>query len=344
VTAAENPGRHRVCLGCRTLLGAGETCGAARGHEAVALDDAAQRARLDDEVWGPDSRARQLRRAAKAGAGGGALGSVLEGCSGCDAVQGLEGCGELASAGEGLAAVLLAIVAAAVFALVTVVVVWVVLGLVRLIREKLDRPKPHGALRKPPKARGRSNGAGTAAGDARLALPWKDGGALAYAFELHTKSAFGGDALLRDAMTAGFDVTLDDGRVVRFPPGRITIVGKLDRAEVDRDRVDAFLASVDPTKAERSSLFPYDHARALSIAPGDRLEVLGELELNADTTQGHAYRASAGMLVPVGVPVLRVRRRADDDAHYRVRGGGQDEAAEAEAEAEEDAEPRRENM
>lgn len=329
--------RRRVCLGCRTLVGSGEACGGGRGHDVVALADPAGRARLDDEVWGPDSRARKLRQAAKAGAGGGLFGGALQGCGALDGLNALEGCGELAGAGEGILGVLVAIVVAVVAAIVAALVVALVSGAVNLVRKWLDRPKPHGALRKPPRASGRSNGAGTVSGGARLALPWKDGASAAYALELHTKTAFGGGALLRDAMAAGFDVTLDDGRRLRVPPGRITVVGKLPTADIDREHVESFLGELDGG-GEPRTLFPYDHARALVLNEGDRIDVLGELETSADGSQGHGYRASAGLLVPVGVPVLRVRRRADDDAHYRVAGGPPSgTAAEAEAELEEEA-------
>jgi hypothetical protein len=60
--------------------------------------------------------------------------------------------------------------------------------------------------------------------------------------------------------------------------------------------------------AEKRALFPYDFARATEIGPGDRVEVLGELERTADGAQGHGYRASAGLMTPVGVPVLRLRQ------------------------------------
>ncbi len=330
--------RQRVCLGCRTLLAAGETCGAKKGHDAVALGAPDQRARLDDEVWGPDSRARKLRQAAKAGAGGGLFGGALQSCGVLDGLQVLEGCGEVAGAGEGFLAVVLALAAVAVAAIAVALFAAVVMGAINLIRRKLDRPKPHGALRKPPKASGRFNGAGTVTEGAHVALPWKEGESVAYALELHTKTAFGGDALLRDAMTAGFEVKLDDGRIVRVPPGRVTVVGQLPVADVDRGRVDAFLGELDPGGGSRS-LFPYDHARAVVLNAGDRIDVLGDLELSADGSEAHAYRASAGLLVPVGVPVLRVRRRADDDAHFRVAGGPPSSGeAEAEEEAEADAE------
>ena len=277
------------------------------------------------------------------------FGGFFQGCNACDALQGLEGCGNLADAGEGIVAVLLFVLAAAVFAIVAALVGWLVMALVRWIRQRMDKPKPHGALRKPPKASGRSNGAGVVSGEARVALPWKRGSAVAYALELHTKSAFGGGALLRDAVTAGFDVTLDDGRRVRIPAGRVTMLGKLENADVERERVDAFLGDIDALHAERT-LFPYDHARAVAIEPGDRVEVLGELERTADTTQGHGYRASAGLMTPVGVPVLRVRKRVDEGTRVRVGGDGETDAeaeasaeteAEAEASAEADASTRR---
>lgn len=333
--------RHRVCLGCRTLLGKGETCGGRKGHAIAALDVAADRARLDDEVWGPDSRARKLRQAAKVGAGGGAFGGFLQGCNACDALQGLEGCGNLADAGEGIVAVLVFMLAAAAFAIVAALLGWLVMALVRWIRARMDTPKPHGALRKPPKASGRTNGTGVVSGESRVALPWTSGEALAYAFELHTKTAFGGGALLRDAVTAGFDVTLDDGNVVRVPPGRVTVVGKLPPADIERRQLARFVDDIDARhEVEERPLFPYDFARAVAIGPGDRVEVLGELERTADGAQGHGYRASAGLLTPIGVPVLRVRERAAGEARVRV-GADADAEAEADASAEADERGRR---
>ncbi len=309
------------------MLADGQTCGSKRGHEVVELGDEAQRRRLDDEVWGPDSRARQLRRAAKAGASGGAFGSILQGCGGCDALSGIEGCGELAGAGEGIIAVLFAVVAFILFAVVAAALVWLVSKLVAYIREKLDRPKPHGALRTPPRAGGRSYGAGTIEQSPRalIATPWKKGECAAYALELLVRAPFGGGALLRDASCAGFDITLDDGRRVRIPKGRIRVVStRLEEDDVDRKRVDDYLRELDPhgDPTSEHSLFPYDHARALALSPGARVDVLGELEPTADATDAHGYRASAGLLVPVGIPVLRVRRAVEDAVRVRVSNDG----------------------
>lgn len=323
----------RICLGCRTLLAEGQTCGAKRNHTAVSLGVAAERSRLDDEVWGPDSRARQLRRAAKAGAGGGFFGSLLDGCSGCDV--GLEGCGDLAGGG---AEVIGAIIGFIVFAVIAAAVVWLVSKLVQWIREKMDRPKPHGALQKPPRPGGRWFGAGTITGESRIATPWKEGECAAYALELLARDPFAGGALLRDASSAGFDITLDDGRRVRIPKGPIRIVStKLEEDDVDKKRVDEYLRDVDPgaDSAADRSLFPYDHARAVTLSSGARVDLYGELEMTSNP-DAQGYRASAGMLVPVGIPILRVRRAVEDAMRVRVAddGGGTASAAPAEAEAE----------
>ena len=325
--------RTRVCLACRTLLGERESCGA-RGHQAVSLRDAAGRKRLWDEVWGPDSRARQLRQAAKAGAGGGLAGSLGNACTGCElSGLALDAC-SLAELGEGLVAVLVGLVVAAVVAVLAITVFWLIKAIVNAIRAWLDKPKPHGALLAQPKVPRVRSGRGRVKARGTVDLPWKSGSAVAYAFELHRKNVFGGGAMLRDAATGGFDVETADGRVVRIPAGRLRVVGKLARDQVDEARVGAFLGGVDPAAAsgEDEPVFPYDEARAVVVAPGDEVEILGELGTSVDTTASHAYRASAGILVPVGLPVIRVLPRAGaGDAGPRARI-----APDAEAEALED--------
>lgn len=300
------PTRSRICLACRTLLGPLETCSGGRQHVAVALDDPGGRKRLWDEVWGPDSRARQLRRAVKAGAGGGIGSSVLD-CAGAGCNP-LDAC-TVASSGAEVVAVLAVILLALVAALAIGLLVWLSARLVEEIRERMDKPKPHGALLAPPKPRGDVQGRGIVKTGPGVPLPWKPGRAVAYAFELHEKRAFGGGAMLRDAATAGFEIELADGRVVRVPAGRLRILGKRGKEEaVERERLDAFLREAAPgDTGEDRRLFPYEHVRALVLSPGDRVELLGDLEPSADPAAAHAYRASAGVLIPIGVPVVRVR-------------------------------------
>ncbi len=289
--------RTRICLACRTVLAEGDECPGGRGHGSIALTTPGGRKRLDDEVWGPDSRARALRQAAKAGAGGGGLGLGLEGCTGCEL-------GEVAGLGELVAAVVVFVVVA----VAAVLVVWVVKKIIELVREWRDKPKPHGALLGAPKPRGRITGRGVVLPGPPIELPWTAGAASAYAFELHAKSVLGGLAMLRDAVTAGFDVQLDDGRVVRVPAGRIAVRGKLQKEPVTEERLERYLREVDPSRATESrDLFPHDFARALVVRPGDRVDVLGELEPLADASGSSGYRANAGVLAPVGVPKIVVR-------------------------------------
>jgi hypothetical protein len=123
--------------------------------------------------------------------------------------------------------------------------------------------------------------------------------------ELHEKRVFGGGAMLRDAEAAGFDIELDDGRVVRVPPGRIRMYGAKSREKVAGDKMGAILEPIEATGDGVRPLFPYDFAETIVLREGDRVEVMGELEPAADTAAGGGYRASAGILAPVGVPVLR---------------------------------------
>jgi hypothetical protein len=335
--------RTRICLACRTLLGDGEACGA-HGHQAISLGERVERGRLWQEVWGPDSRARQVRRAMKAGAGGGITGGISDCSGGCN---GLDACNVL-DAGEGLPAVLAGIVLAVVAAVLFFAVAWLIGKLVAYIRERMDKPKPHGALLAPPKVRGPVWARGRVRATTSVPLPWKVGNAVAYAFELHHKNVLGGGAMLRDAATAGFDVELDDGRIVRVPRGRVQLRGKLQKESVEREVLDAFLRPLDPgdevgepasDKAEYTrSLFPYAYARALVVSPGDQVDVLGVVETAADPSAPHAYRASAGLLVPVGVPMLRVRARARvDEGAPDVRVGTDGSAAVVDEELESEA-------
>jgi hypothetical protein len=302
----------RVCVSCRTILRDGGDC-EGKHHKTIALGEKVGRRQLDDEVWGPDSRARTMRKMAKAGASGGGLGGILQGCGGgCD---GLSGCGDLAGAGEGALAVLAVLAAILVFALVGIIVWFIAKKIIEYWR---DRPKPQGALLAPPGARGkRVQCAGIVKSGKLVDLPWREGQALAYAFEIHQKRVFGGGAMAREARTGGLEVALDDGRTLRIPEGRVHITTKKKDDDVDKKQLDDFLGDLDPWRlAEEPSLFPYDFARAITIAPGDRIEMLGEVTTAADESGAQGYRANAAILVPASVPTLRVRQPG---AEPRVR-------------------------
>ncbi|HEY8076674.1 MAG TPA: hypothetical protein VIF62_21260 [Labilithrix sp.] len=298
-----------ICISCRTLLRDGETC-EGKKHHTVSLGTPSGRGALDDEVWGPDSRARTMRKMAKAGATGGATGGLFQGCGGgCD---GVSGCGDLAGSGEGI----LIVLAIVVFALAGIVIWWLAKKIYEWWR---DRPKPQGAMLAPPSVKGkRVQCAGIVKSGKSVALPWRDGEALAYAFELHEKRVFGGGAMLREARTGRLEIALDDGRTLRVPEGRVHLVANKREDEVSGSRLREYLAEVGAKKQDDDrDLFPYDLARSVTLAPGDRVEVMGEVELTSDTAQEQGYRANAAIVAPVGVPVLRVKR---DAPRVRVAG------------------------
>lgn len=288
----------------------------------VSLLDRSDRDLLDDEVWGPDSRARALREAAKVGSGSGLGGGLLQGCgdlAGCD-VSGLDAC-DAAGSGEGILAVLAVIVAAIVFAIVGAALYFIIRALVRYIRKKLQTPKPHGALLDPPKPSKRVVVArGVVRSGKPMPLPWTTTSALGYAMELYEDHVFGGGAMVRDARTAGLEVALDDGRILQIPAGRVRILGKREKvSSAENEKIQQLVKSLDPKAplVNARDLFPFDHVRAVTIAPGDRVEVLGELGMAADT-RATGYRESAGVVVPIGTPILRVHK-AQQTSETRVR-------------------------
>lgn len=295
----------RVCLTCRTLYDANEECRGKR-HKTVSIVSQAGRQQLDDEVWGPDSRARAMRQAAKAGAGGGAA-SGLDWCGGgCgpfDACDGLTASGELGG-------VLVGIIVVIIGALVGIALFFVIRWLVRFLREKFRKPVPHGALQAAPKLKkGVTSMSGVVRGGNSLETPWKNASsAYAWAMELHENRVLGGGAMLRDARTAGFALQLDDGRSLRIPAGRIRVVSPLHRVDdADTTKLEGMVRNIDRARGDARTVFPFDYARAITIEEGDRVEVLGELTPDPDA-QGGGYRQNAGGFIPVGVPYLRVHK------------------------------------
>lgn len=319
----------RVCLTCRTLYDHGEDC-RGKNHRTVSLVAREGRAALLDEVWGPDSRARAMRKAAKAGVGGGAAGA-LDWCGGCTPFDACEGIGAGGEIGGLIGALILVVVGAIVGVLLFVVV----RAIVRFVREKLRRPLPHGALQAAPKlTKGAPSASGVVRGGQPLEAPWKDGESVyAWAMELHEARVLGGGAMLRDARTAGFSLELVDGRSLRVPAGRVRVVSPLTRVDADLAKLEGMVRDIDRARGDAPSVFPFELARAVTIEEGDRVEVLGELVPDPDA-QGGGYRSNAGGFIPAGVPYLRVEKaakmRVAPSLPPRPREGGE---AEAEAEA-----------
>lgn len=294
--------RVRVCVDCRTLLGPQEACDAGPKHRVVSLDTKKGRATLLTEVWGPPSLRRRAKQLAKAGGSGIGTGSLLEGCGACD------GCGLGESAGHFLAvvAVVLAVAVAAV------AVVWIVAKTIEWVRAYLNRPKPNGGI-VPPPALGRKAGpSGVVIGAAGMLAPATGTSCVAWALYLKSTRFLGTDLMLHDAETSGFQVKLDDGTTARIPMGRVRLEGRAERRNrSDAENVDAFvktLAPNDDPKDEGLDPFPFDAVDEIVVRPGDRVQLIGKLEREADPDSPGGYREANVVVVPAGVPALRVER------------------------------------
>lgn len=295
--------RSRVCIDCRSVLAEGESC--APKHRVTSLDTPKGRDVLLNEVWGPPSFRRQARRLAKAGGGGAAAGSALDGCgsvSGCD-LAGIDG--EIGAA----------IVVIVVAALAAVAVGWVIWKIIQAIREHQARPKPHGALSPPPPPRGRTlRGTVHAPGD-RHDSPVSTTANVGYSLEYRASRVIGRATTLVDAATEGFEVRCDDGQRVRVPAGTIRLVAKPRKLDDDeRERADKHLSTIDALRTKNveadnpmTDPIPFDAVYAAHLCDGDRVEISGELEARPDPdAAGGGYRSAAMLLVPIGVPTVHV--------------------------------------
>lgn len=291
--------RSRVCLDCRSVTADDSPCPAGPRHRVV--DVASEgRAKLVDEVWGPASWRRERRKLARAGGGGAAAGGIGEIFSGCDGCSGIE-------LGGDLGAIFGAILVILAVALVAIVLVWAIGKLVAYINRKRQEPKPHGALLLPTRHYSERRVRGTVLGEKPTGTsPLSDEPCVAWAAELTCKRWMTRHVMLRDGASFGFDIRLDDGRIARVPAGMI----RLHRGGEEQKYlgVDDYLQEIDPNyrSDDDEPAIPYDDAAAVDIRPGDRVEVFGELLVEADPDAAQTYRGTTAMVLrPTDVPLIR---------------------------------------
>ena len=116
--------------------------------------------------------------------------------------------------------------------------------------------------------------------------------------------------LVRDAWTTGLAITLDDGRAVRVPAGRLVVsytiahptpgVTSLDAAAIAR-----YLAWLGiPPPRGRRPVVPAELARVVRLEVGDRVKLRADLVGDeAPDNGGGGYRSAAGLRTR-GVPVI----------------------------------------
>ena len=265
------PARTHICLECRTLCV--KTCPG--GHKRVVLlRERGGRDQLVDDVWGPAS----LRPALLTGAAVAPPASNSR-WSGWD----LFGIFELDWFG-------LILIAGALF--------WFAgAAIVRLFRKRAALATAQGARRSGASLL-RTGQVGTVALTNVESI--FDRPAVAFGTQLSCN----GNVMLRDGSTIGFDVVLDGGQRVHVPAG-LCAIDMTDAKALHG--LDNYLADVDPRRAFEPGVDPFHHddARVMTIAPGDRVEILGELEPIAATVSGGYRDAAASQLVPRGGVRLR---------------------------------------
>lgn len=296
--------RSRVCIDCRTVVGDLAECPGGRVHRIVDLGSNG-RAKLVDEIWGPPSWRRERRRLARAGGGGaaaGGLGEIFSGCGGCDGCTGVE-------LGGDLGAVLGAIVVIIAVALAAIAIVWLIGKLIAYIQAKRNELKPNGALLPPYRHRALRRHRGVVLGDANNGKnPITDEPCVGWAAELTSKRFMHNAVMLRDGASYGFDVRLENGRVVRVPAG----VLRLERGGDEQGGgvfLDDYLKSVDPSyfAGDDEPALPFDRAAVVEVRPGDEVELAGNLHLAPDPDAAQTYRETAAMVLVPNEPVA-IRR------------------------------------
>ncbi|MCE9578730.1 MAG: hypothetical protein K8W52_36735 [Deltaproteobacteria bacterium] len=280
------PARGAICLACRTALPIGAPCPHGHGpSRSLATTDGHEA--LVAATWGPPSLRTRALQASRAGVTGGG-GTALADCGSCGA-----------GSAEGLV----------VFAIAAIVLFGVWFGIRALIdwrRRRRHQLRPRPALALPaPRDRGRL---GTVVARSAVAAdPFTGRRAVAYGIEMRWRS----DPMLRDAAALGFDIALDSGERVRIPPGACVLDPRgASRIEADAPAVLAYLEALDPHGAAGGeyAAVPAHRVAVVTLAAGDRVEVLGELTPIPDPeAPSTAYRdAPPTVLVPAGVPQLRV--------------------------------------
>ena len=290
------PERTSICLACRTALLPDEACDTCQGQRTASLSSVTGRELLTQAAWGPpDVRLAEARLALHAEHAV-ALLALFGFVAGLFALW-------LLLPGLGPLHVLGAALSMALF--------W---GGGNMLLARRGSTFPIGApplLAPGPAAAVRVGLGGEALGEAALLAPGSGTECLAYALELHFVGYWGDRLMYRDAVTCGFDVLLDDGRLARVPPGRIRMLGPV-RQVIDLDNLvlEEYLARVDRQHEPGRAFDPlrYNVVSELLLVAGERVELVSRFEPEPNSSAVPAsYRDPAPAIWTArGVPVLRV--------------------------------------
>lgn len=271
-----------LCPRCRRLVTPDAPC-VLDSATPLSTDDAAQRERLVEVMWGTPAE-RTALQAAQLPAGPQRLTAGLLG-------GGLTITAMLSAGVEGVLAV-----AAATFSAVAC-------GALRGSRRRVLVPADATALPAfPVVGRGRIEGAPP------LTAPGSGMRCAAWAIELRHEGSWGARTTLRAGASAGFDVRLDGGECVRIPTGALWLDGPLSQVDDEDGSIEDLLRVLDPRAASADwALFPYNVIRESTLPLTGTVEVRGQVASRPlQELASLTYRdAAPSVLVPVGLPVLR---------------------------------------
>ncbi|MCG8416338.1 MAG: hypothetical protein MJE77_00180 [Proteobacteria bacterium] len=320
------PLRNALCLQCRTALFEGESCAIDSAHSVADMDDVYGREVLVAAVWGPRhvreynlrsaSRAQQnLTALASIGAGLGALTwALLPGVGILPLFGGLASGAVLWTCGNRMLGNRPTAYPVGAEPLPDTTG----MGLGR--RGEVMRAEVPGTLDDIARAtpgdldgieRGQRRNDHPTQGEMRLFSPASGTMCMAYAVQLHYQGYWGDRIMFRDAVTAGFEVELDCGRIAYIPAGRVRLVGPMhQQIDVDNLRLDRYIKAFDPRHSAGDAFDPlrFNVVYEQVIVPGDRVELISLFEpvVNARANPTHYREPAPSILAPRGVPILRL--------------------------------------
>jgi hypothetical protein len=282
----------RICVACRTAYAAGDVCMGGDGHEVVALDDPAQRRRMIDAVWGDLEARRKLHASAVSTQR--RMGQLIVG----GGVSGFVGGVWLGPVG---AATLCAIGGTFVGGLIA-----------HASRPRMPSAYPIGA---PAPAWPKVSARGRVRGAIGVESPATGESCAAWSLVLRYDGVWGERVMLRAGASAGLEIALDGGEVLRIPAGPVALTESAQQVDdLAAARVQAIVNGLDPRgrAGEAFAPLPYNVVGEALLFVGDRIEVVGPMDRVLAPAPAHAigdgalYRdAPPSRLVPHGLPTLR---------------------------------------
>lgn len=144
-----------------------------------------------------------------------------------------------------------------------------------------------------------------------LASPASGLSCAAWALELRYDAIFGSRVMLRAGLTAGMEISLDNGERARIPAGALRLVQSLPQlADHDVAELEDWLREIDPARTIAGELcpaIPFNVIGEDALQVGDRVELFQAYEpaVIAGASAALYREAPATILMPRGIATLR---------------------------------------